>query len=388
MRDVDERSTELAADLVVVGAGIVGLAHAYHAHRAGLEVTVVERDEFAVGASIRNFGHVCMTAQAGLPLQYAQAAREDWLRLATDAGLPVRETGTVVLARTAIEQRVLHEFVAERGTPVRLLDAQEAARAIGFEVPGLIAAALLPADLRVDAPAAIPALAAYLASRGVRFLWRTNVLDVEDGAVLTTRGRVRAPRVIIAVGHDLDRLMPDAADSVGMQRCRLRMLEVDPPTGAVVTPAVLTGTSMLRYDGFTAMPSAPALRAEVLATDPRLLAETVNLMMTQRPDGRLIIGDTHRYSVTEPPFEDESAEELLLEAAGRLLGAPLTVRRRWRGVYASSAETPFLVTRPRPGVTAVSVTSGIGMTTSFGLARAVLADDGAARAARPALVPS
>ena len=50
-------------DLVVVGAGIVGLAHAYTAAKRGLQVCVVERDAACVGASIRNFGFITVTGQ-------------------------------------------------------------------------------------------------------------------------------------------------------------------------------------------------------------------------------------------------------------------------------------------------------------------------------------
>ena len=45
-------------DLAVVEAGILGLAHALAASRAGLRTVVLERDARAVGASIRNFGFV------------------------------------------------------------------------------------------------------------------------------------------------------------------------------------------------------------------------------------------------------------------------------------------------------------------------------------------
>lgn len=37
-------------DLVVVGAGIVGLAHALAARRLGLSVAVVDREAAAIGA--------------------------------------------------------------------------------------------------------------------------------------------------------------------------------------------------------------------------------------------------------------------------------------------------------------------------------------------------
>ena len=50
-------------DLAVVGAGMVGLAHAYAAARAGKRVVVIERDARANGASIRNFGFITVTGQ-------------------------------------------------------------------------------------------------------------------------------------------------------------------------------------------------------------------------------------------------------------------------------------------------------------------------------------
>jgi D-hydroxyproline dehydrogenase subunit beta len=367
---VDERE----ADLVVVGAGVVGLAHAWHAVRAGLRVVVVERDERAVGASVRNFGHVCTTAQAGEVLDLALVAREEWLRLAADSGLPVHEHGTVVVARTPAQARVLEEFEAERGgDAVRPLTAKEAIARLGFAPAGLVAAAHLPHDLRIDPTTASARFAAHLEALGVEILWRTTVLEIDDGEVRTTRGTVRTTRTVVCVGHDVDRFFPDLADAHGMLRCRLRMLEIDTPVGTVA-PAVLTGSSMLRYDGLATQPSAAAVRAELEAELPAMLEHGVNLMLTQRPDGRLVIGDTHAYDVTEDPFEDEASDVLLLDQMQGLLGAPLTVRRRWRGVYASSTVGPFLVAEPIPGVTVASVTTGIGMTTALGLARRTVAD--------------
>jgi len=362
---------ESGSDLVVVGAGIVGLSHAWHAARAGLRVIVIERDERAVGASVRNFGHVCTTAQAGEVLDLAVVAREEWLRLGAEAALPILRNGTVVVARTAAQARVLDEFEAERGAAVRPLTPHGSADLLGFVPPGMVAAAHLPQDLRVDPTTASAAFASYLERLGVVFQWRTNVLDLQPGVVRTTRGTIRTTRTIVAVGHDVDRFFPDVADAHGLVRCRLRMMEVDPPTGAL-PPALLTGSSMLRYDGLAQQPSAVDVRAELLAESPALLEQGVNLMLTQRPNGRLVIGDTHHYGVTEDPFEDEASDSLVLREMERLFGTTLVVRRRWRGVYASSAKAPFLVTEPMPEVTVASVTTGIGMTTALGLAKRVL----------------
>src|SRR4029453_7116026 len=110
-------------DLVVVGAGIVGLAHAAEAVRRGLAVTVVERDERPVGASVRHFGHGCVTRQSGRALPRGTAARARWIELGAAAGFWVGETGTVVAARADDEMAVLGELAGERGDDVRLLDA-------------------------------------------------------------------------------------------------------------------------------------------------------------------------------------------------------------------------------------------------------------------------
>ena len=55
--------TETRFDLLVVGGGIVGLAHALLAARAGLHVGVLDRDARANGASVRTFGFITVTGQ-------------------------------------------------------------------------------------------------------------------------------------------------------------------------------------------------------------------------------------------------------------------------------------------------------------------------------------
>ena len=63
-------------DIAIVGAGIVGLAHALAAVRRGLSVTVIDRDARAAGASVRNFGFVTVTGQqAGITWRRARRAR-------------------------------------------------------------------------------------------------------------------------------------------------------------------------------------------------------------------------------------------------------------------------------------------------------------------------
>ena len=360
-------------DLIVVGSGIVGLSHAVEAHLRGLTVLVLERDERAVGASVRNFGHVCMTGQSGAGLGYARAARERWLDLGERAGFEVQRTGTVVVARTGAEAAVLEEFAQERGSgEVVVLTTDEVERRLGWLPPETVSGAWFPLDLRVDPRAAVPAIAAWLQREGVEIRYGVHVGRVADGTVLTPRGEIEAARVVHAVGHDVDRLFPEIAEAHSIRRCRLQMFEVAPPGEHSIGPAVFTGSSLLRYGGLAAMPSAEAVRADFLAERPELLEVGMNLMLTQRPDGSVVLGDTHHYERTSSPFDDESVAGLVLREGERLSGRPVTVRRRWRGVYASSETTDFVTAAADARTHVVSVTSGIGMTTALGLAPAVL----------------
>jgi FAD dependent oxidoreductase TIGR03364 len=369
---VPHRTAAVSADLVVVGAGVVGLAHAIEAHARGHSVVVVERDARAVGASVRNFGHVGTTLQGGEAEAYAATARERWLSLAPKAGFEVLEVGTVVVARNEAELAVLEEFAGEHPGLARLLGPGQVRDLFPPATAEVVGGAHLPQDLRLDPREAIPSLAEWLQSVGVRFAWNTHAGSVAEGVVHTSRGDFHGAAIVYASGHDLDRLFPDIAEDHGVRRCLLHMFEVALPGNVRIGPAILTGTGMLRYPALAAMPSVAAVRAQIEEQQPELLDHAVNLMLTQRPDGSLVLGDTHHNDRTHQPFDDEPVAELLLREGSRLLGAKLAVRRRWRGIYAESPATDFLIAQPHPGTRVVSVTSGIGMTTGLGLAPAVL----------------
>lgn len=236
-----------------------------------------------------------------------------------------------------------------------------------------VRAAYFPLDLRVDPRQAIPAVAGWLESRGARFHWGTTIGALGDGEVVTSRGTMTAEHVIVCVGHDPDRLLPEVADRYDVTRCYLQMFEVSPPSGCAMFPALLSGSSMLHYPAMRSCRSAERVRERLQASSPELLAHGVNLMVTRRPDGHLMVGDSHHYDRTPPPADDERVAALVLQAAAKLLGVDqLDVRRRWRGVYASSAQTGVLIHDQAPRTTVVSVTSGIGMTVAPGLAERVI----------------
>ena len=360
------------SDVCVVGAGIVGLAHAFEARARGLSVTVVERGGCAVGASVRNFGHVIVSAMAeGASLDCALDARERWLSLGRRAGLEIHEAGTLIAARADDELAVMEGIAADERRGARLITTRELGRLAPVPVGELVGGLHAGLDLRVDPRRAVAALAALLDDDPqARVIWNAPVHEIDPGLVRSAAGAVRAPLVIVCPGPDLGWLGPELTPRRdGLTRCKLQMLRVAAPAGARYRPALLTALSLVRYPGYSGQPAADVLRTRIEAERPELVAAGVHLIVTQLPGGDLLLGDTHEYGDTVSPFSDERLDELVLAEARRLLGAEvLEVRQRWHGVYPSAPGHPFLIAEPLPGVAVVEIVSGVGMTTALGLA--------------------
>src|SRR5579864_8160659 len=98
-------------DVAIVGAGIVGLAHAYLAAKAGRSVAVFERNPAATGASVRNFGMIWPIGQPAGPLRrMALRSREVWLEVLAQARIPYLPQGSLHVCYREDEAAVGKEF--------------------------------------------------------------------------------------------------------------------------------------------------------------------------------------------------------------------------------------------------------------------------------------
>ncbi|HLS92108.1 MAG TPA: TIGR03364 family FAD-dependent oxidoreductase [Microbacterium sp.] len=349
-------------DVAVVGAGIVGLAHALAAHRRGLRTIVVDRSDSLRGSTVRNFGHVGTAMLSGEGREYAERAREIYLEIAPQAGFWLARRGTLMVATADDEMQVLRE--SGQG---RLLSAREVSDLA--PVAGAVGGALLKEDMQVNPREAGPRIAAWLAAQGVDFAWRTNALGADPGSLHTARGVVRAETIVFCVNLDLDLVLPEVAERNGVGRCALDMMLA---SGVGLEFPVLTGSSMLRYPAFRSTSAYGDLRARFDRERPDMVDFDVNQMYTEAPGLGLFIGDTHRTELTLSPFHDERAFELLERETRRLFGLPtIDVKQRWQGAYAKG-DGDFVRERVDDGVYATAVTTGVGMTTGLGLGESVI----------------
>ncbi len=360
-------------DLLVVGAGILGLATAYRAHKRGMTVHVIDRNSRPVGASIQNFGHACFTGQSDGIQELAGWSRQGWGEAAADAGFWAAQPGTLIPATTEVEMAVLREFAEHRGEKqVTMLSADEVYEGLGHRRMDVRGGARLSLDMRVNPREAAWKLAGWLESQGVTFSWLTTANRVGDGVAQTNRGDIHARQIVVCPGVDLMGLFPEVAEEVELQTCTLAMALVEKPSHIAEDFCMLTGTSMARYDGFTSLPSAGELREDLAVREPELVDCIANLMVTAVPEG-LLIGDSHEYHDSPTPFIEESMARLLQTKAAEYVGVPsFQVKQRWQGKYANSVHTNLVVRRPDEKTSVAVVASGIGMTLSFGIAQLLL----------------
>jgi FAD dependent oxidoreductase TIGR03364 len=375
-----------SGQVVIVGGGILGTMHAVLARRRGLAVTHLEREPDGRGASVRNFGLVWVSGRrAGPELALALRARELWESIAADAqGTGFRPAGSLTIASTEAELAVMREAAELPDAKQREFevlssgDVREVNPALRGEFVGGL---WCRADAIVEPRVALPALRAWLASPGgPGYDWRPGreAVEVAANGVRDQLGQWhRGDLVVLCTGASFTGVAgPHLAASgalasapgsggAGLRRVRLQMLQTLPFAGRLAT-SVADGDSLRYYPAYD-VPSLASLppQAAVAASN------RAQLLMVQRLDGSLTIGDTHEY---DEPFAfdvDSGAYDHLLARASALLGAELPrVQRRWAGVYSEVTGTSALYHRSpvKPGVVLVTGPGGRGMTCSPAIA--------------------
>ncbi|WP_171108519.1 FAD-binding oxidoreductase [Streptomyces sp. Z423-1] len=200
---------QLTCDVVVVGAGMVGAACAFHAARAGLDVTLVDRGPVSGGTTGAGEGNVLVSdKEPGPELQLALLSARLWAEWAEEFGTAVEyeAKGGVVVASSPEGLTALERFATgQRAAGVEAVPVGEhQLRDLEPHLaPGLPGGMHYPQDAQV-----MPALAAAHLVRASRARLETGrmvtgVLRGPDGAVRgvrTDRGEIHAPAVVNAAG--------------------------------------------------------------------------------------------------------------------------------------------------------------------------------------------
>jgi sarcosine oxidase subunit beta len=203
--------SDIATDVVVIGAGAIGASTAHHLTAAGLRVVVVDALEGpAAGSTGRSFASVRVQWADPLNIELSwrsiQTFREFPERYGVDVGY--RPKGYLLLVPEARWAAHLEAVDLQRahGVPVEVLDVAAGSAIVPFEPEGLAGASWGPADGVVD-PHLVASAYLDLARRaGAQVFFRSPVRAVDahpsDGGWTVTAGNrsIRGQHVVNAAG--------------------------------------------------------------------------------------------------------------------------------------------------------------------------------------------
>lgn len=200
------------ADLVIIGAGIVGTSTAYHLAQMGWrDVVVVEQGPlFATGGSTSHApGLVFQTNGSKTMAHLAMHSVKLYSELDLDGQPCFYSVGSMEVAYTPERWQDLkrkHGWAQSWGLPAELIAPEQARAKLPLLDPATIHGAYyVPSDGIAKAVRAAEALARFAQQRGAEFYAHTPVTNIEIKhgrvqAVITPQGRIVTERVLICAG--------------------------------------------------------------------------------------------------------------------------------------------------------------------------------------------
>ncbi len=366
---------------IVIGAGIVGLATARALAMRNFEVTVFERNERAVGASIRNFGMVWPIGQAtGLLFERAMLSRTIWKTICTEANIWHNEVGSMHLAYHDDELQVMQEYVDvnHKYRNCQLLNpSQTLEKSAAVNFSGIKGALWSGEEMIVESRVAVGQIAQYLAGKfGVNFYWNTAITTITSNKITAGNKTWQADEIFVCSGADFETFYPELFAETPITKCKLQMMRlVAQPEAWRIGPSLCGGLSMIHYPGFQTAASLPQLRKRYEAEYELYLKWGIHVMVSQNGSGELTIGDSHEYGLVHDPFDKEFINQLILDYLCTFASfKDWKLLQSWHGIYPKMTNgATELIVDVEPGVTIINGLGGNGMTLSFGLCEQVIA---------------
>ncbi|SAK88440.1 NAD(P)/FAD-dependent oxidoreductase [Caballeronia ptereochthonis] len=351
------------ADVIVVGAGIVGAACAAEFAQRGLSVEVLEARGIGGGATAAGMGHIVVMNDTRAEFALARASRELWLALAPQ--LRERDAfhrcGTLWVAEDEEElgaARAMRDAFAAAGVNARMLDAaalRESEPALSHAMQGGL---LIEDDAIVYAPAAAqwllscsPGAARIRVSTGCA-VRAVDANDAHAGVTLASGELRSAAHVIVANGL----AVPDLIAGVPLEAKKGHLLITDRYSGTIRHQVLELGY----------IKSAHHARGTSVAFNAQ-----------PRPTGQVLIGSSRQFGTVDPAVDIDVLSAMLARATRYLPGiGALDAIRAWTGFRAATPDGLPLIGPARHTGDRLWLAAGhegLGVTTSLGTAKLIAA---------------
>ena len=345
------------AEVVIVGAGIVGAACALELSTEGLQVLVIDQGFPGAGSTGAAMGHIVVMddseAQFAIT-RYSQILWDD-MRDQLPASVEFDPCGTLWVAADEEEMREVRrkfDYYRERGVNAEILDSQQVHEAEPNLRTPLAGGLRVPGDSVVYPPCAAEFLLQKARTCGARVVQGQPVAAIGKRVARLADGTVfEAGFIVNAAGQSAPRLSPG--------------INIKPRKGHLVITD--------RYPNFL---HHQVVELGYLKSAHSLTADSVAFNVQPRKTGQVLIGSSRQYGA-----ENSAVDELILS---RMLHRAfeympdlnfLSAIRVWTGFRpATPDKLPLIGPSPQdPSVLVAAGHEGLGITTSLATAKLICA---------------
>ncbi|WP_281980678.1 TIGR03364 family FAD-dependent oxidoreductase [Tenacibaculum mesophilum] len=371
-------------DLIVVGGGVLGTFHAYHAAKKGLSVAILEKDNKPQGATVRNFGQVVPSGMNQKWQNYGRESLAIYKSIQEQFDVSIRQNGTVYIASNEEEVQLieeLHQINKNNSYTSQLLTKEQCLdKYAGLRSDYCKAGLFFPEEVTVEPRVMILRLHEYMKKElNVTIHYNTNVVATNNVtscvSVLTSNSEeLLALKVIICNGSDFKTLYPSIYNESDLIVSKLQMMQTKPQKNYQLDGSILTGLTIRRYEAFEECASWNVIKAK---EDPNSFEKKygVHILFKQATDGSVILGDSHEYAtaknIDDLGFDlNEDIDNFMIQEAKKIIDLPTyEIQHRWAGFYSQCKTKDLFEYSIGENIHIVTGIGGKGMTGSAGFSK-------------------
>lgn len=233
----------LAADVIIVGGGIMGASTAFFLRKRGMSVILLERGLIGQQASGVNFGNVRRMGRPIDELPLSNRSREIWLKFKELFGQDVELllNGHLRLGFLPAHEERMATYAQDArdfGLGMQMMSGKALRERFPYLAPEITSGCLAPYDGHANPRLAAPAIGRAAIREGAQVFENTEIMNVEkdgeDFRVTAADGRAfRAPVALITAGAWGNRISASFGEPVPMIAKAPQMCVTEPVPYAI-----------------------------------------------------------------------------------------------------------------------------------------------------------
>lgn len=370
-------------DLAIVGGGVLGLFHAYHALEKGLKVVLFEQNKEAMGSSVQNFGQAVPSGLGVEWQKYGIKSTELYKKIQSEVDISIAQNGSIYIASNEEELTLideLHQINKENSYYSEMLTQKQClSKYPNLKTSYCKGGLYFPQEVSVNPRLMVHRLQSFLQKKSnYTYLPNTQIQHIEQltnqvELIDNSGNKTMSSAVIVCSGSEFKALYSEMFKESPLELVKLQMMRLCKQPKIKLYGNILTGLTIRRYESFAECPSFNEIKAK---EDQQSFHKQwgIHILFKQESDGSIIIGDSHEYfdvknSATLHIDNRQDINEYFINEAKKIMNLDSwAIDCIWNGYYSQTKQKDIFIHNVSNNIQIITGIGGKGMTSSAGFA--------------------